>query len=84
MESLVVVDNFIVDFQEEGKQTIDQHRTTEDTIEEMEPKKNDELSSRAPPYDEPIHEPFPPTQQEENEVSFFPFQDFDNTLFHDS
>jgi hypothetical protein len=31
-----------------------------------------------------IHEPFPPTQQKDDEVSFFPFQDFGDTLFHDS
>jgi hypothetical protein len=84
MESLVALENFIVDFQEEGEQTIDQHRTAEDTVEELEPKQNDEVSTCAPPSDEAIHEPFPPAQQEENEVSCFPFQDFDNTLFHDS
>ena len=38
----------------------------------------------APPSDEAIHEPIPPTQEEEDEVSHFPFQDFDNTLFYDS
>jgi len=32
-ESLVALENFIVDFQEEGEQTIDQHRTAEDTVE---------------------------------------------------
>jgi hypothetical protein len=52
-------------------------------VEELKPKKNNDVSTCAPPY-EVIHQPFPPTQQEENEVSFFPFQDFDNTMFHDS
>jgi hypothetical protein len=85
MESLVSLENFIVDFQEgEGEQTMDQHRTAEDMVEELEPKQNDEVSTCAPPSDKAIHEPFPPTQQEENEVSCFPFQDFDNTFFHDS
>jgi hypothetical protein len=37
MESLVALENFIVDFQEEGEQTMDQHRTVEDTVEELEP-----------------------------------------------
>jgi hypothetical protein len=84
MESLVALENFIVDFQEEGEQTMDQHRTVEDTVEELEPKQNDEVSTCAPPSDEAIHEPFPPAQQEDDEVSCFPFQDFDDTLFHDS
>jgi hypothetical protein len=30
-----------------------------------------------------IHEPSPPGQQQHDKVSFFPFQDFDDTLFHD-
>ena len=34
--------------------------------------------------DEAVHEPFPPAQQEDDEVSCFPFQDLDDTLFHDS
>jgi hypothetical protein len=84
MESLVSLENCIVDFQEEGEQAIDQYKTVEDMVEELEPKKNDEVSTCAPPYDEAIHEPFPPPQQEENEVSFFPFEDFDKTLFHGS
>jgi hypothetical protein len=84
MESLVTLENFIVDFQEEGEQTMDQHRTVEDTVEELEPKQNDEVSTCAPPSDEVVHKPFPPTQQKDDEVSCFPFQNFDDTLFHDS
>jgi hypothetical protein len=83
MESLFALENFIVDFQE-GEQTIDQHRIVEDTVEEMEPKKNDKTSTCAPPSDEVMHKPFPPAQQQDDELSFFPFQDFDDTLFHDS
>jgi hypothetical protein len=52
--------------------------------EEMEPKKNDEVSTYAPPSDEVIHEPFHLAQQKDDEVSCFPCQDFDDTLFHDS
>jgi hypothetical protein len=38
----------------------------------------------APPPNEAIHKPSPPAQQQDDKVSFFPFQDFDDTLFHDS
>jgi hypothetical protein len=32
-----------------------------------------------------IHKPYPPAQQrQDDKVRFFPFQDFDDTLFHDS
>jgi hypothetical protein len=46
-------------------------------VKEREPgdiKHNDEVSICAPPSDEAIHEPIPPTQEEEYEVSHFPFQ----------
>jgi hypothetical protein len=36
-----------------------------------------------PPPDEAIHEPFPPTQEEEKEVSCFSFRDFDDSLLYD-
>jgi hypothetical protein len=52
--------------------------------EELEPKQNDEVSTYAPPSDEVIHEPFHPAQQKDDEVSCFPFQDSNDTLFHDS
>jgi hypothetical protein len=61
----------------------EEQRIVEDIVEELEPEQDDEVST-CPPPDEAIHEPFPPAQEEENEVSCFPFQDFDNTLFHDS
>jgi hypothetical protein len=34
--------------------------------------------------DEALQDPIPPAQDEENEVSHFPFQFFDDTLFYDS
>jgi hypothetical protein len=73
MESLFSLENFIIDFQEEGEQTIDQHGTAKDTVEELEPKQNDEISTCAPPSDEAVHEPFSPAQQQDDEVSYFPF-----------
>jgi hypothetical protein len=38
----------------------------------------------APPSDEAIPNPISPTQEDEDEVSHFPFQVFDDTLFYDS
>jgi hypothetical protein len=38
----------------------------------------------APPSDEAIQEPIPPGQEEVDEVSRFPFQVFDDTLFYNS
>jgi hypothetical protein len=38
----------------------------------------------APPFDEVIQASIPPAQEEENVVSHFPFQDFDDALFYDS
>jgi hypothetical protein len=44
-------------------------------IKEQEPKQDDEVSTCAPPSDEPIQEPISPAQQKDDEVSRFPFQD---------
>jgi hypothetical protein len=82
-ESLFALENFIVDFQEEGEQTIDQHKIVEDTIEEPEPEQNDKISTCPPLSDEAIQEPISPAQQKDDEVCCFPFQDSDDTLFHD-
>jgi hypothetical protein len=66
------------------------HASTEDNedlVKEREPKdiKHDnEVLMCAPPFDEAIEEPIPPAQEEEDKVSHFPFQFFDNTLFCDS
>jgi hypothetical protein len=38
----------------------------------------------APPSDESIPNYFPSAQEEEDEVSHFPFQVFHDTLFYDS
>jgi hypothetical protein len=82
LERLVSLEIFTENSQERREQVINQQ--DEDMVEEMEPKQNDEVSTCAPPSDEAIHEPFPPAQQQDDEVSCFPFQDFDDTLFHDS
>jgi hypothetical protein len=44
----------------------------------------DEALVSAPPFDEALQDPISSAQDEENEVSHFPFQVFDNTLFYDS
>jgi hypothetical protein len=56
-------------------------------VEEREPrdiKHDDEALMCAPPSDEAIQNPIFPAQEEEDEVSHFPFQVFNNTLFYDS
>jgi hypothetical protein len=50
----------------------------EDLIKEHE----DEMLVSAPPFDEVIQDFIPPAQEEENVVSHFPFQVFDDTLFY--
>jgi hypothetical protein len=62
-------------------------KDNEDLVEEREPegiKHNDEVLMCPPPSDQAIPNPIFPAQEEEDEVSHFPFQDFDNTLFYDS
>jgi hypothetical protein len=44
----------------------------------------DEALVTAPPSNESLQDPNSPTQDEENEVSHFPFQFFYDTLFYDS
>jgi hypothetical protein len=44
----------------------------------------DEALVTAPPSDEALQDPISPAQDEENEVSHFPFQFLDDTLFYDS
>jgi hypothetical protein len=60
-------------------------KDNEDQVEEKEPEdiKHDEVLMCAPHSDEAIPNPFPPAQEEEDEVSHFPFQVFDDTLFYD-
>jgi hypothetical protein len=50
--------------------------------EEMEPKQTDEVSTYDPPSDEAIQESVSPARQKDDEVSCFPFQDSNDTLFH--
>jgi hypothetical protein len=47
-------------------------------------KDDDEVLMYAPPSDEAIQEPIPSAQEEKDEVSHFPFQVFDDTLFYNS
>jgi hypothetical protein len=44
---------------------------------------DDEALISSPLSDESLRDPISPTQDEENEVSHFPFQFFDDTLFYD-
>jgi hypothetical protein len=43
----------------------------------------DEVLISCPPFDEVIHAFVTPTQEQENMVSYFPFQDFHDALFYD-
>jgi hypothetical protein len=81
-ENLFTLESFVIDLQEEGEQATDRRGIAEEIVEEPEP--NNEVSSCPLPLDEAIHKPSPPAQQQDDKVSFFPFQDFDDTLFHDS
>jgi hypothetical protein len=66
------------------------HASTEDNedmVEEREPediKYDDKLFMCVPPSNESIQEPIPPAQEEEDEVSHFLFQFFNDTLFYHS
>jgi hypothetical protein len=44
----------------------------------------DEALVTAPSFDEALQDPISPAQDEENEVSHFPFHFFDDTLLYDS
>jgi hypothetical protein len=44
----------------------------------------DEAPVTTPPSNKALQDPIPFAQDEENEVSHFPFQFFDDTLFYDS
>jgi hypothetical protein len=79
---LVSLETFVEDTQERREQVFDQQN--EDVIKEQEPKQDDEVSTRAPPSDEVVQEPVSPVQQSEDEVSCFPLQNSDDTVFLDS
>jgi hypothetical protein len=70
------------DTQEKGEQVFDQ--PNEDVDEEQELEQNDEVSTCAPPSDEVMQEPVSPVQQSEDEVSYFPLQNSNNTVLLDS
>jgi hypothetical protein len=70
------------DTQEKGEQVFNQQN--EDIDEEQEPEKDDEVSTCAPPADEVMQEPVSPVQQSEDEVSYFPLQNSNNTVLLDS
>jgi hypothetical protein len=72
--------------EEEKEFTHASTKDNEDLVKEKEPEdiKHDEVLMCAPSSNEAIPNPFPPAQKEEDEVSHFPFQVFDDTLFYDS
>jgi hypothetical protein len=78
---LVSHENF-EDTQEKGEQVFDQ--PNEDIDEEQELEQDDEVSTCAPPADEVIQEPVSPVQQSEDEVSCFPLQNSNDTVFFNS
>jgi hypothetical protein len=76
---LVSFGTFAEDPQERREQVFNQQN--EDVIKEQEPKQDDEVSTCAPPADEVIQEPVSPVQQSEDEVSHFPLQDANDTVY---
>jgi hypothetical protein len=74
MMQLVSRENF-EDTQEKGEQIVDQPNK------EQELEQDDEVSTCAPPTDEVMQEPVSPIQQSEEEVSHFPFQDANDTVY---
>jgi hypothetical protein len=69
---------FVEDTQERGEQVFNQQN--EDIDEEQEPEQDDEVSTCAPPTDEVMQEPVSPVQQSEDEVSYFPLQNSNDTV----
>jgi hypothetical protein len=76
---LVSHETFVEDAQERRKQVFSQQN--ENVIEEQEPEQDDEVSTCAPPTDEVMREPVSPVQQSKEEVSHFPFQDANDTVY---
>jgi hypothetical protein len=79
---LVSHGNFVEDTQERGEQVFNQQN--EDMDEEQEPEQDDEVSTCAPPTDEVMQEPVSPVQQSEDEVSYFPLQNSNDTVSFNS
>jgi hypothetical protein len=72
-------ETFVEDAQERGKQVFSQQN--ENVNEEEESEQDNEASTCAPPTDEVMQEPASPIQQSEEEVSHFPFQDANDTVY---
>jgi hypothetical protein len=79
---LVSYEDFVEDTQEKGEQIVDQQN--EDIDEEQEPEKDNEVSTCTFPIDEVMQEPVSPVQQSEDEVSYFPLQNSNDTVLLDS
>jgi hypothetical protein len=87
LEKLVSLETSTADFQEEGKQVIDQQNTKrkaldevfqeqgiiENVAKELKPEQDNKKSTCAPPSDEAVHNLFSPAQQQDDEVSCLPF-----------
>jgi hypothetical protein len=67
----VYLETFTDDPQERREQIFNQQN--EDVIKEQKPKQDDEVSTCTPPSNKAIQENISPTQQNDNEVSCFPF-----------
>jgi hypothetical protein len=79
---LVSHETFVENTQERGEQIVDQQNG--DIDEEQEPENNNEVSTCAPPTDEVMQEPISPVQQSEDEVSYLPLRNSNNTVLLDS
>jgi hypothetical protein len=79
---LVSLETFVEDPQKRREQVFNQQN--EDVMKEQEPKQGDEVSTRAPLSDKVIQEPISPAHQSKDEVSCFPLQNSDDTIFLDS
>jgi hypothetical protein len=64
-------------------ETIDEEKLEEDPDEEDMDETYNEDEVSAPPLDKDIHTSVPPALQEENMMSYNPFENFDDALFHD-
>jgi hypothetical protein len=72
----------VEDTQERGERVFNQQN--EDIDEEQELEQDDEVSTCSPPIDEVMQEPVSPVQQSEDEVSYFPLQNSNDTVLLDS
>ena len=79
---LVSLGTFVENPQERREPVFNQQ--SEDVIKEQEPEQDDEVSTCAPPADKVIQEPVSPVQQSEDEVSYFPLQNSNDTVSLDS